>query len=232
MGESGAKGAEDMKNSKLGAENPTQICTPSKFKLISSNRIRMDDSIVNGPVKTLSKNHPVSDFDFDLAVSEAIQLADYLNSTVGKINIGLKKIKCSELMPEKNKDYHIENYKSSQCVHEKLKYMYVKTINSQEMATNLDGLDRVVLKGDELVYNLFYFKDESLISNRILQIDVPVDSFVIVNIASSRVESLNISSIEFVENQIDARNLLFNFLTATEINNENSSIQRIDGSKT
>lgn len=55
-------------------------------------------------------------------------------------------------------------------------------------------------------------------SDRILVIDVPTNSFVIINIESTRVNELNLSRIEYIANRVDSSSLLFNFLVAEEIN--------------
>ncbi len=91
------------------------------------------------------------------------------------------------------------------------------------------GLDLIILKGSELLYNVFWLEHAGFISDRVLVIDVPADSFVIVNIGGALVESLNVSRIDFVENRVDRRSLIFNFVSATKIDVLEGS-NEVDGS--
>ncbi len=81
----------------------------------------------------------------------------------------------------------------------------------------LTGLDRVILKGSELLYNVFWLEHAGFMSGRTLVVDVPSSSFVVVNIGGQRVNSLNVSRVEFVGDRIDKSSLIFNFFSAREI---------------
>jgi choice-of-anchor A domain-containing protein len=225
MGEIGGRDKIKLNSSQIG--HFSEKCSNLKFMLTSSDHIDLDDSIINGPVKTL--NSLRSDFDFDESWRQAKKFSAFLNSTVFQINKGFNKIKCIENTPSLNEDYPIENFKESTCVGQESKKMYTNVIEHDDELV-LDYLDRVLLKGDELIYNIFYFRDISLISNRILAIDVPIDSFAIINIDAHQVKSLNISKIEFVNEKMNPTNVLFNFLLADEIVYNDDCLNELVGS--
>jgi choice-of-anchor A domain-containing protein len=225
MGEVGARDKVKLNNSQIGHFG--EKCSNLKFMLTSSDHMDFDDSIINGPVKTLNRLR--SDFNFDEALKQAKNFSAFLNSTIFQINKGFNKIKCIEHTPSLNEDYPLEIFNDSTCVGQEIKNMYTNVIeHADELA--LDYLDRVILKGNELIYNIFYFRDISLISNRVLAIDVPIDSFAIINIDANQVKSLNISKIEFVNEKINPTNVLFNFLIASEIVSNDDSLNGIVGS--
>ena len=183
----------------------------------------------------MSKSHEKNDFDFDRASNWALKFSSYLNSTTGimTINQGQSKIKCHNLNPIRDKEYPIENYESSTCACHEMKWFRYNFINDTDLALDENDLGRkIFLKGDELVYNVFYFKDESILSNSSIYIDVPIDSFAVLNIESSQIESLNkLADIHFVNNKIGIENLLFNFIKADLINfGANSESKTMTGS--
>ncbi len=93
----------------------------------------------------------------------------------------------------------------------------------------LTGLGRVVLRGSELLYNVFWLEHAGFVSGRTLVVDVPASSFVVVNIGGERVDSLNVSRIEFVGGRVDRSSLIFNFVSAGVIDVLGQS-NEVDGS--
>ena len=149
----GQLGIQDAIN--LNLSQIDSSCTKSKYAIVSSGNILMEDTIVNGPVKTLKSD---ANF-FSQALNEASKLSLFLNNTMRYINIGPKRIVCSEQTKNTLKEFPIENFLNASCVQHKEKQFYTNIIEEDEDVErpNADN-HKIVLKGDELVYNVFYFK--------------------------------------------------------------------------
>jgi choice-of-anchor A domain-containing protein len=187
--------------------------------LASSSQIQMSDSTVNGPVKTFSKFNPKVDFDYEEAHERAIKFSHFLNTTLAtSLNTGISRIKCIDHTSNNDKGYPITNYANASCVGEEFREIKVNVIDENNELPLKIHPDRVVLKGNELVYNVFHFNDESFVSDQTLVIDLPRDSFAIINIDSLKINYLNISNIVFVDERTSVANLIFNFVRANEIN--------------
>jgi len=193
--------------------------TNAKYMLASSSQIQMSETTVNGPVKTLGKFNPKVDFDYEEAHERAMEFSQFLNMTLAtSLNTGVSRLKCVDHTPNNSKGYPITNYASASCVWDQIREIKVNVIDESNEVPLKIHPDRVVLKGNELVYNVFHFNDESFVSDQTLVIDVPRDSFAIINIDSVKISYLNISNIVFVDERSSVANLIFNFVRANEIN--------------
>jgi hypothetical protein len=140
--------------------NQTQVdmvapkCTRSTYACLSSSRIQLDESVVNGAVKTLKKD---VDF-FSRAHAEAIALSAYLNKSVSLVNVGPRRIVCVEHTRNETKDFPIENFANSTCVQHKRKDFHLNGIDDDGEERPGEATENIVLKGNELVYNVFYFR--------------------------------------------------------------------------
>ena len=75
-----------------------------------------------------------------------------------KTNRGQSKIKCNNLSPIRDQEYPIENYASSTCACHEIKSFRYNFINDTELILDENELRNVILRGNELVYNVFFLE--------------------------------------------------------------------------
>ena len=210
MGETSARENVTLNYSRIGYDlNLSQKCSDAnlKFMLSSSNQIQMSDSLVNGAVRTQSKFYSKNYFDYEKSHEAAIQFSLFLNTTIKRLNTGFIKMKCNEHTIQTDKGYPIQNFKNSSCIGNELRQIQMNLIDTSK-ETNLKIYpDKVVLKGNELIYNIFNFDDEMYISDRTLVLDIPPYSFAIINMDIIDIDHLNISNIVFVNDRVSLLNL-------------------------
>ncbi|CAF0994411.1 unnamed protein product, partial [Brachionus calyciflorus] len=194
-----------------------------KWTVLSGKRIQMEDTSVHGSIKSLS------DFDFDKAKEQAIELSRYLNDSIQLINVGAESINCLDKEKNLSQDYPIDNFFNSECIVKKSKYFTINTIDE----TDLNNVKTIELKGNELLYNLFYFKNTKLFENKELRIRVPPTSVVIINFENKNTTYFNMHKIRFDMSSdylINPKKIIYNFLNDGDIVfEENDDFTQIDG---
>lgn len=177
----------------------------------SGNRVVMDESTIYGPMKQMS------DFKYDEAFKKAADLSRFLNSSIKSINVGPNAINCYEHTLDESIQYPIENYLDSDCAVSERKEFLINTIDE----SSIDSLTQsIVLRGDDLVYNVFYFSNPKLFEKRTIRLDVPDSSFVIINFENTdKTTHLNNHMIDFVNSSplLSSKSVIFNFLHGNDI---------------
>ena len=139
-------------------------------------------------------------------------------------------MKCNEHTIQTDKGYPIQNFMSSSCIGEEMRQIQMNLIDKNQEASLKIYPDKVILKGNELIYNIFNFDDEMYISDRTLVIDIPPYSFAIINMDIIDIDHLNISNIVFANDRVSLQNLIFNFYRTNEIKYEIKDLNGVSGS--
>lgn len=211
-GSIGSKQTISLINSTIGndLDFETKCNKEQKWSVLSGSKISMEETIVHGSIKTLS------DFDFNLAHSQALELSKYLNNSVKSINIGFEEINCVEKDKNLSEEFPLENYKNSSCSGKKYKQFSINTIDETNL--DLDSIKSIKLNGDELVYNVFYFNSPNLIESKEIEISVPETSVVVINFNNLKTTNLNLHKIKFNMNtSIKPSKVIYNFLSEGDI---------------
>lgn len=174
----------------------------------SGNRITMDESTIYGPMKQMS------DFKFVEAYENAVKLSIFLNNTIKSINIGPTVINCYEHSIDDSLQFPVENYLNSDCSVASRKDFVINTVDESMVNEETRTIE---LKGDDLLYNVFYFKSHKIFEQKTIRLDVPETSFVIINFENTETTYLNTHKIEFANSGLSALNVVYNFLNNKDI---------------
>lgn len=157
----------------------------------------------------------LSDFKYDEANEKAINLSKFLNSTIKSINVGPTVINCYENTEDLSVDYPIENYLDSTCSVASVKDFFINTVDESMINQETKAIE---LKGDDLLYNVFYIKHMKAFEGKSIRLNVPETSFVIINFDNSETTLLNNHRIEFSpDSKLNAQSVIYNFLNGKDI---------------
>lgn len=157
----------------------------------------------------------LSDFKYDDAYEKAVGISKFLNSTIKFINVGPSVINCFENTQDSSIYFPIDNYLSSSCAPSTIKDYFINTIDESMINENTKTIE---LKGDDLLYNVFYIKNLKVLEGRSFRLNVPDTSFVIINFENSETTFLNLHRIEFpIGSNLNAKSVIYNFLNNHDI---------------
>lgn len=221
----GSRNSISLVNSSIGNDLDLEekCIRRQKWTVLSGEKISIEDSVVLGPIKSLS------DFDFEKSYSQIISLSKFLNDSIRNINEGVNEQNCLETVPNLSQEFALNNFLDATCTIKKSSFLPIHSID--ETNYDMNKIKRIELKANELIYNVFFFRDTKIFENKEIVLNVPSESIVIINFQNKYKTYLNRHKIRFdLSNNLTSNKVIYNFLEDGDIVFEpNEEFKEING---